>query len=90
MLLPSWLREIGAAAHPAVQASKAGRTISARWCPVNRKMGKLTQVQAVARAWAALTGCPNGGLIAVVGFALSVAVTAQTLPPAPIVLPPTP
>jgi hypothetical protein len=90
MLLPSWLRNISAAAHPAAQASKAGRTISACWCPVNRKMGKLTQVQAVARAWEAPTGCPNGRLIAVAGFALSVAATAQTMTPAPIVLQPTP
>jgi hypothetical protein len=50
MLLPSWLRDISAAAHPAAQASKAGRTISARCGPVNWKMGKLTQVQAVAGA----------------------------------------
>jgi hypothetical protein len=42
MLLPSWLRENRAAAHPAVQASKAGRTISARLGAVNRKMDKLT------------------------------------------------
>jgi hypothetical protein len=51
MLLPSWLRENRAAAHPAAQASKAGRTISARFGAVNRKMDKLTQVQAVAGGW---------------------------------------
>jgi hypothetical protein len=51
VLLPSWLRVKRAAAYPAAQASKAGRTISARFGAVNRKMGKLTQVQAVAGHW---------------------------------------
>jgi hypothetical protein len=40
-----------AAAYPAAQALKAGRTISARFSAVNRKMDKLTRVQAIAGAW---------------------------------------
>src|SRR6202008_2623176 len=40
----------GAAAYPAVQASKAAARKSARLGAVNRKMGKLTRPQAVAGA----------------------------------------
>jgi hypothetical protein len=37
--------------HPAGQALKAAARKSARHDPVNRKMGKSTRIQAVARLW---------------------------------------
>jgi hypothetical protein len=40
-----------AAAYPAVRATKAGRTISARSDGVNRKIDKLTQLQPIGEAW---------------------------------------
>jgi hypothetical protein len=47
--LPVFLPVLAAPARK--QASKAGHHISARLRPVNRKMAKLMQVQAVAMAW---------------------------------------
>src|SRR5215813_6664387 len=51
LLLPSWLRRKSRSGPSGRAGIEAGGTISVRFGAVNRKMDKLTQVQAVTSAW---------------------------------------